>query len=116
MKTNENKAGAAPARAGSGHTPGPWSVTHQTATDNSWDVVSQTGQCVATCGCSIDEHSHVAANARLIACAPALLAQRDAMLSVCKLIAFNYCPSEYELVNMRKLARAAIADVERGTV
>ena len=49
------------------------------------------------------------ANARLIASAPALLA-------VCKLIAFNYCPSEYELVKMRKLARAAIADVERGTV
>ena len=98
------KAGAGAARAGSGHTPGPWSVTHQTATDNSWDVVSQTGQCVATCGCSIDEHSHVAANARLIACAPALLA------ALKRVVGGDMSNAALEQAN------AAIAAAERGTV
>jgi hypothetical protein len=84
---NEIKSESAPETMG-GHTPGTWSVTHQTETDNSWDVVSQTGHCViATCGCCADEHSRVAANAQLIASAPALLAERDRLRAALKLCA-----------------------------
>lgn len=58
------------------HTPGPWRVTHQTLTDQSWDIISEAvsgGICVATCGCCESEDSHIAANAKLIAAAPELL-------------------------------------------
>lgn len=66
------------------HTPGPWGVTHQTLTDQSWDVVSEAisgGICVATCGCCESESSHIAANAHLIAAAPELLQACKAVLA-----------------------------------
>lgn len=53
-------------------TEGPWIVTHQTDTDNSWDIVAN-GLTIATTGKCAWEGSEVAANARLIALAPDLL-------------------------------------------
>jgi hypothetical protein len=39
-------------------------------------------------------------------------AERDAMLAVCRLMAHNYCPTEYQLANMRTLARDAVDKAE----
>ena len=58
------------------HTPGPWKHVRQRATDDSHDVMTQTGPqavCVATCGQQACDDGECAANARLIAAAPELL-------------------------------------------
>lgn len=58
--------------AKSGHTQGPWSVTHQVATDFRFDIIGG-GITLATCGNSRDTDSVNAHNARLIAASPLLL-------------------------------------------
>lgn len=88
------------------HTPGPWCVTHQTLTDQSWDIISEAvagGICVATCGCCADDNSHVAANARLIAAVPDLL---QALRRI--------ADDPYTTCQCGDIARAAIAKAERG--
>ena len=58
------------------HTIGPWRHIRQRATDDSHDVMAGAGValCVATCGKQACDDGVIAANARLIAAAPDLLA------------------------------------------
>ncbi len=87
------------------HTTGKWKVTHQTATDYSFDIVVD-GKCVATCGATKDVTSEIAANAKLIAAAPELL-------EALKKIGNMMHPNQSQLIiNMRNIAGQAIAKAE----
>jgi len=60
------------------HTPGPWRHIRQRAADDSHDVTAPGWGVVATCGRQSCDDGVIAANARLIAAAPAMLeALRD---------------------------------------
>jgi len=54
------------------HTSGPWTITHQTATNYSWDIIGG-GSIVASAGCQVTKDGRCGANARLISAAPELL-------------------------------------------
>ncbi len=72
--TQTNQLGQRPMK----HTSGPWHVKHDWGTS----VCNSVGQCVADTDANvhIDDQTK-AANAELIALAPTLLAQRDALLA-----------------------------------
>ena len=87
-----------------GHTPGPWRV----AKYEKRAVNVDDGSVVARCGTSSVEQAH--ANARLIADAPLLLAQRDRLAEKMQLIASCVSHHKGDVVD---IARAVLAELDK---
>ena len=91
------------------HTPGPWRVTHQTATDYAWDIAGNR-KIVAHCGLTVDTESDIAANAHLIAAAPELLGALTIIATQCGNYAIKQPALDYASIG--NIARQAIAKAE----
>lgn len=91
------------------HTPGPWKATGNPYSDKARDVIAPNGDRIAALnGAAFDYSSEVAANARLIASAPELLAALENMVSH-----FPFWASKMQMTRIDRdavaLARHAIA-------